>query len=261
MPKKTNLTIVSWNVNGIRACVKKGFLEYLHTDLPDILVLQEIKAMPENLDESVLQPSGYHSVWHSAQRKGYSGVGLLTKIKPLNVVCGLGVEAFDCEGRVIMADYGKFVVFGVYFPNGQMGPHRLAYKLDFYEAFFAMTDDLIAQGRHVIICGDYNTAHRAIDLANPKENEKNSGFLPEERAWMDRLESRGYVDTFRHFYPDTVQYSWWTPRFGARSRNIGWRIDYCLVNQAFLPSVSTAFIQTERLGSDHCPVGITISVD
>ncbi len=253
------MKLISWNVNGIRACVKKGFLEFLERENPDILFLQETKARVEDLEDHIVTPRGYYSVWHSAVRKGYSGVALLTKKKPINVVCGLGIPRFDDEGRVIMADYGDFVVFGVYFPNGQMSDERLSYKLDFYEHLFELTNQLISEGRHVIICGDYNIAHRAIDLANPKENEKYSGFLPIERAWMDSLETFGYVDTYRHFDPSPDKYTWWTYRVNARARNIGWRIDYFWVNAAFLPRVSSAFIQPDVAGSDHCPVGITLS--
>ncbi len=253
------MKLVSWNVNGIRACVKKGFLTYLEEEAPDIICLQETKALPEDLEDHVLNPRGYHTVWHSAQRKGYSGVALLSKKKPVFATGGFGVDRFDAEGRVVMGDYGDFVVLGVYFPNGQSGPERLQYKLDFYEAFFAYTNDLIKQGKNVIICGDYNTAHKEIDLARPKENEDTSGFLPIEREWMDRLESFGYVDTFRQFSDEPNKYSWWTYRAGARERNVGWRIDYFWVNQAFMPQVKSAFIQPHIMGSDHCPVGITLS--
>ncbi len=253
------MKLISWNVNGIRACVKKGFLTYLEEERPDIICLQETKALPEDLEDHVLNPMGYHTSWNSAKRKGYSGVALLSRKKPLNIVHGIGIDRFDDEGRVIMGDYGDFVVFGVYFPNGQQGEERLQYKLDFYDAFFEMTTQMIAEGRNVIICGDYNTAHREIDLANPKENENYSGFLPIERAWMDRIEQMGYVDTFRKFNQEPAQYSWWTYRVNARARNIGWRIDYFWVNEAFAPRVGSAFIQPHIMGSDHCPVGITLS--
>jgi len=254
------MKLISWNVNGIRACVKKGFLEYLKTESPDILCLQETKALPSDLEDHVLNPSGYYSAWHSAERKGYSGVSLITKKKPVNVVNGMGIPAFDAEGRVIMGDYEDFVLYGVYFPNGQSGDDRLNYKLDFYDAFFEMTNDQLKQGRNVIICGDYNIAHKEIDLANPKQNENYSGFLPVERAWLDRIETMGYVDTFRQFNQEPDHYSWWTYRANARARNIGWRIDYFWVNQAFLPKVSSAFIQPNISGSDHCPVGITLDL-
>ncbi|MGE4169819.1 MAG: exodeoxyribonuclease III [Candidatus Margulisiibacteriota bacterium] len=258
MPKE--LKLISWNVNGIRACAQKGFLDYLNTEDPDIICLQETKAMPTDLDDTLLNPSGYHGIWHSGERKGYSGVAILTKLKPIFVSEGFGNPKYDCEGRVAMAEYDNFVLFGIYFPNGQKDDTRLQYKLDFYQDFFDYAQDLRAQGKNIVICGDYNTAHKEIDLAHPKENANYSGFLPIERAWMDKLESLGYVDTFRQFNQEPNQYSWWTYRMAARQRNVGWRIDYFWVNQEFMPNVTSAFIQQEIKGSDHCPVGITIRV-
>ncbi len=255
------MKISSWNVNGIRACAKKGaFQDYLQQTEPDVLFLQETKAFEEVLPEEVRQPSGYHSVWHSAERPGYSGVALITKEKPNEVFEGMGNPKYDCEGRVVGADFGSFVVFGVYFPNGSMGEHRLNYKLDFYTDFFNMCQEYREAGKHVIVCGDYNTAHTEIDLARPKENVENSGFLPIERAWMDKLvDELGYIDTFRHFNPNkTDEYTWWTYRGAARKRNVGWRIDYTLVNKEFLPAIKEAFIQQDVMGSDHCPVGVVI---
>ena len=256
------MDIVSWNVNGIRACVKKGnFFEYLETYNPDILCVQEIKATVDQLEDHVLNPTGYHSAWFPAQRPGYSGVAIFSKHKPINVVEGFGVERFDAEGRVLSMEFDNFIVFSVYFPNGQMNEDRLAYKLDFYEKFFEYCNDLRDQGKHLIITGDYNTAHTEIDLANPKQNETVSGFLPIEREWLDTIiDEYNYVDTFREFNSEPEQYSWWTYRFGARSRNVGWRIDYCFVDKAFLPKVKNAYINQEVMGSDHCPVGVTISV-
>ncbi|MBT5855882.1 exodeoxyribonuclease III [bacterium] len=253
------MKIISWNVNGIRACHKKGFSEFLETEAPDVLCLQETKANVEDLDEHIVRPSGYHSAWFSASsKKGYSGVAIFTKDKPQNIVEGFGIEKYDREGRVLMADYGDFAVFSVYFPNGQMNEDRLIYKLDFYNDFFAHCNDLRDQGKHLIITGDYNTAHHPIDLARPKENESTSGFMPIEREWMDKLEQQGYVDTFREFNKDPEEYSWWSYRTRARERNVGWRIDYCFVDQAFLPQVTNAFILQGQHGSDHCPVGIEI---
>lgn len=253
------MKIISWNVNGIRACVRKGFLEYLTSESPDIICLQETKALPEDLEDHVLNPHGYHGIWHSAEKKGYSGVAILTKIKPKAVHLGMGIPKYDREGRVIIAEYDAFVLLGVYFPNGQMSEERLQYKLEFYEDLFKLCNEYKDQGRHIIICGDYNTAHTEIDLANPKENENYSGFLPIERAWMDKIIGLGYVDTFRAFNQDPGHYSWWTYRVNARQRNIGWRIDYFCVNEALMPSVTSAFIQPHIQGSDHCPVGIVLS--
>jgi len=254
------MKLISWNVNGIRACIKKGFFESVAQMDPDVLCLQETKALVSDLEDTVVNPTGYHAIWHSAQKKGYSGVSLWTKTKPKLVLEGYGDPKFDCEGRVVMAEYDNFAIFGVYFPNGQMNPERLQYKLDFYESFFKYVDEMKAQGKNVVICGDYNTAHTEIDLANPKENENTSGFLKIEREWLDRLVERGYVDTFRQFNSAPKHYSWWSYRTNARARNVGWRIDYFWVNDAFAKNVSSAFILPEVTGSDHCPVGITLAL-
>lgn len=255
------LSIASWNVNGIRACHNKGaLLSYLDTVGPDIVGLQEIKADEAVLPEELINPSGYYSIYHSAQKKGYSGVGILTKKKPKNVVYGFGNPMFDCEGRVVSAEFDTFTFFSVYFPNGQNGPDRLAYKLAFYEAFFKHCEDLRASGQRLIIAGDYNTAHKPIDLARPRENEETSGFLPIERAWLDRIVSMGYIDTYRTFHDGPDAYSWWSFRSGARQRNVGWRIDYVFVTQDLLPHVTEAHIHPSVLGSDHCPVSVGLAI-
>lgn len=252
------MKIVSWNVNGIRASYPKGYHDFLENESPDILCLQETKAHTDVIPDHIQYPNGYYPLWVSGEKKGYSGVAILSKHKPLNTFTGMGIERFDNEGRIACMEFDQYYVFSVYFPNGQKNDERLQYKLDFYEAFFDFTNELISSGKHVIICGDYNTAHNEIDLANPKANANYSGFLPVERAWMDRLIQMKYVDTFRHFDPSPEQYTWWTYRFGARKRNIGWRIDYVFVNEAFLPTVKQAFIRPDIHGSDHCPVGIEI---
>jgi exodeoxyribonuclease-3 len=253
------MKLISWNVNGIRAAVRKGTLQdYLERISPDIVCLQETKARPEDLPDEVLNPSGYYGIWHSALKKGYSGVAILTKKKPIRVQEGFGVDRFDIEGRVVMAEYDTFILFSVYFPNGQRDNERLQYKLDFYTDFFEYCQDLRKSGKPLIICGDYNIAHKEIDLARPKENQTMSGFLPVERAWMDKLVDHGYVDTFRLFNPHPNQYSWWNMQTRARDRNIGWRIDYFFVTEDFVPFVKDAFIHQEVFGSDHCPVGIEI---
>lgn len=253
------MKIISWNVNGIRACANKGFLSYLDQENPDILCLQETKAQPENLEEALINPAGYFSIWHSAQKRGYSGVSVFTRPKPHLVLEGFGQPRYDVEGRVIVAEYPQFVLLNVYFPNGQRDETRLQYKMDFYSDFFAYCAELRKEGKNLVICGDYNTAHCEIDLANPQQNANYSGFLPAERAWLDRLLADGYIDTFRHFQPAaTGQYTWWTYRFGARHRNIGWRIDYVLITPGLLPYLTSAFIQPAVSGSDHCPVGITL---
>lgn len=253
------MKIMSWNVNGIRACYNKGALfDFLNSEMPDIVGLQETKISEDQLTDELMNPLGYHTVWHSAEKKGYSGVAIFTRKKPISVTYGFGVDRFDSEGRVISADFGDFIFFSVYFPNGQSSDERLAYKLEFYQAFFDHCNAVIAQGRSVIIAGDYNTAHKEIDLARPKENQDYSGFLPIERDWMDRVVEMGYVDTFRHFETGPNHYSWWTFRAGARQRNIGWRIDYLFCDQKFLPNVKDAYILPKVMGSDHCPVGIDV---
>ncbi len=254
------MKLVSWNVNGIRACVNKGhFLEYLQSEEPDVIGIQEIKAMPDQLEERVLNPSGYYSIWHSAQKKGYSGVAIFTKQKPKMVLEGFGVDKFDNEGRAVIAEYDNFVFVNCYFPNGKRDEERLLYKLDFYKAIFDFCNDLRSRGKNIVIVGDYNTAHKEIDLARPKENEKVSGFLPIERQWLDKIiDEFGYVDTFRQFNKEPKQYTWWDQVTRARDRNVGWRIDYVFVNKEFMPKVKSAFIHQNIMGSDHCPVGITL---
>ena len=253
------MKLVSWNVNGIRACVRRGFLDYVQAESPDVLCIQETKSTVEQLPKAISDLKGYQSTWFSAKRPGYSGVAVLMKQQPVAITHGMGIDRFDQEGRVIQVDFEAFTLFSVYFPNGQASSDRLNYKLDFYEAFFDHCDRLRQLKKSLIICGDYNTAHQAIDLANPKANKNYSGFLPVERAWMDKIIARGYVDTFRRFDPSPGQYSWWTYRFGARKKNIGWRIDYCLVSSDIVPRLKDAFIQPSVMGSDHCPVGICLS--
>jgi exodeoxyribonuclease-3 len=252
--------LVSWNVNGIRAVIRKGALKaYLDHFEPDVVCLQETKARPEDLPDEVLNPSGYYGIWHSALRKGYSGVAILTRKKPIRVQEGFGIERFDVEGRAVMAEYDDFILFSVYFPNGQRDDERLQYKLDFYQAFFDYCEDLRKSGKPVVICGDYNTAHKPIDLSRPKENEGESGFLPIERAWMDRLVEMGYVDTFRLFNTKPEEYTWWSMQTRARERNVGWRIDYFFATSDFIPRLKNAFIHQDAYGSDHCPVGIELN--
>ncbi len=252
------MKIISWNVNGLRAVLKKNFLEYLKTENPDIIGIQETKLQEEQIPQEIQKLDGYHKFWSCAERKGYSGVALFSKIKPVNVSYSIGEDRFDLEGRTIIAEYEKFTLINCYFPNGQMNDERLKFKLDFYDKMFEKMEELRNSGKNLIVCGDYNTAHNPIDLANPKQNEKYSGFLPIERAWLDKLVEKNWIDTFRHFDDRPEQYSWWSYRFGARGRNIGWRIDYFYVNKEFLSNIKKAFIQHEILGSDHCPVGIEI---
>lgn len=254
-----NKKLISWNVNGIRAVYKKGFMEWFNKESPDILCLQETKATEEQIPDEIKNAPGYHGYYSSAVKKGYSGVALLSRPEPEKIERGFGIEKFDSEGRVLAAHYSDFVLFSIYFPNGKASPERLEYKMEFYGAFLDFADSLRKKGKNIIVCGDVNTAHREIDLARPKENEKTSGFLPEERAWIDTFLSHGYLDTFRMFNGEGENYSWWDYKSGARERNVGWRIDYFFINKEFRSRVKNAFILTHVTGSDHCPVGIEIA--
>lgn len=260
---KQKIKLISWNVNGLRAAVKKEFLKSVAALDADVLALQETKLQEDQLTDEMRRISGYESHFaFSTRKKGYSGVAAYTRLAPKAVKLGLGIERFDTEGRIIELDLGDFVFFNIYFPNGQMSEDRLQYKLDFYENFFAYAQKLRKSGRSLVICGDYNTAHNEIDLKNPKANEKRSGFLRIERDWLDRLVADGYVDTFRTLYPERVKYSWWTYRFKARERNAGWRIDYFFVTQDVMDQgwVKDAIIDNDIFGSDHCPVGLILEI-
>jgi len=256
------MRIISWNVNGIRAVEKRGFFDWMKNDNPDILCLNETKAEPGQLSGAFLNPadSTYHSFWASAQKKGYSGVAIYTKIKPDDVRY-MNKQEFDDEGRVLAADYKDFTLIAAYFPNSQDERKRLPYKLAFNDAILKLCKSLEKKGRHFLLCGDYNVAHTPIDLARPKQNENNAGYLPEERAWMDSFLNAGYVDTFRHFHPDEKgHYTWWSYMGQARAKNIGWRIDYHCVNKSFLPKVKSSIIRPDVPGSDHCPIEIEIDI-
>jgi exodeoxyribonuclease-3 len=253
--------LLSWNVNGIRAVKGKGFLDWLEKESPDILCLQETKAQPDQLDADLKEPAGYHAFWNYPERKGYSGVALYTREEPQNIRYDFGGGNVDIEGRVIIAWYEAFTLMNIYFPNGGSGNMRVPYKLDFYNVFLKYADSLVKAGQKLIVCGDVNTAHKEIDLARPKENIKKTGFLPEERAWMDEFVAHGYVDTFRQFNQEPDQYTWWDLKSGARARNVGWRIDYFFVSENLRPAVTSAFIMPDVMGSDHCPIGIVIKTD
>ena len=252
------MRIFSWNVNGLRAVVKKGFFDWLDSEAPDAVCLQEIKARAEDLTESIRNPEGYYATWNPAQRKRYSGVAVFTKKKPKLVHFGIGIERFDVEGRVIRIEFKDCDLLNVYFANGTSGSERLEYKMAFYDAFLDHCEQLRAEGKELVISGDVNTAHKAVDLKNPKANAKNSGFLPEERAWVDKFISHGYVDSFRAFHPEPDQYTWWSYRFNVRAKNIGWRIDYFFVTENLAEKVKDSFIQPSVMGSDHCPIGLDI---
>lgn len=255
------MRLLSWNVNGLRAVAKKDGWEDFINASTDIFCLQETKAHSEQLPENVREIPGYESYFSSSKvKKGYSGVALYTKIKPERVEYGIGIEKFDIEGRIISAFFKDFVILSVYFPNGGMGPDRLAYKLDFYDAFLEHIEKLRSSGTSIIFCGDINTAHEEMDLARPKENEKNTGFLPEERAWLDEVIAHGYLDTFRHINPEKRDaYSYWDMKTMARDRNVGWRIDYFFISSELEGRLKKAFILPNIFGSDHCPIGIELT--
>jgi exodeoxyribonuclease-3 len=256
----TRLRLLSWNVNGLRAAHKKGFLTWFRAERPDVLCLQETKAAPTQLPAELREVEGYRVYFTEAERKGYSGVATYTRVEPAAVAHGFGVKEFDREGRTQVLDFGAFLLFNVYFPNGKMSAARLRYKMAFYDAFLARVQALTAAGRHVVVCGDVNTAHQEIDLARPRENSKVSGFLPEERAWLDEFVAAGFVDTFRMFHAEPAQYTWWDYKTRARERNVGWRIDYFFVSANFKNAVKAAFILPQVRGSDHCPVGVDVEV-
>ncbi len=222
------MRIYSWNVNGLRAVAKKNFLEWIGEENPDILCIQETKLQENQLEDNIKNIDGYYSYFSFAHKKGYSGVATYTKEEPISVKHGIGIERFDSEGRILITEFKEFILLNIYFPNGQRDEERLQYKLDFYKALFNYCDELVEEGKKLVICGDYNTAHNEIDLKNPKANEKASGFLRIERDWLDKIIERGYIDTFRNMNPDKIKYSWWSYRFKARERNAGWRIDYHL---------------------------------
>ena len=253
------MKIISWNVNGIRAIVKKNFFSDLDLLNPDILCLQETKAQDSQVEETLMPLNGYLLYSNSAEKPGYSGTAILTKMQPLNVTRGINIREHDTEGRVLCMEMESFFLVNVYVPNSGSELKRLGYRQDWDLAFFSYLKSL-EKLKPVIVCGDLNVAHRAVDLARPKENyNKAAGYMQEEIDGMDRLTGNGLADTFRRLYPDaTNRYSWWSYRAGARSKNIGWRIDYFLVSESFLPSVKNAFIMEEIEGSDHCPVGIEL---
>lgn len=254
------MKIISWNVNGIRAAQKKGFLSWLAKESPDIACVQETKAHPDQLDIELLHPPGYHVSWNSAEKKGYSGVATFSKRKPAVIETKMGMPHFDAEGRLLLTEFPEFTLLNIYFPNGGRGPERVAYKLNFYGEVLKRVQKLKAEGKKVIISGDYNTAHKEIDLARPKENETTSGFLPEERAWLDEWIAAGQVDIFRKFNQEPHHYTWWDMKTFARKRNIGWRIDYHFVTQDLVSQVKNAAIHMDVEGSDHCPISLELKI-
>ena len=252
------MKLISWNVNGIRAAYKKGILNWFSIEQPDILCIQETKAMKEQLPDDLINVNGYNSFFSSAEKKGYSGTATYTKLNPVKVLNGIGIKKFDSEGRFLVTELYEFILFNIYFPNGKARQERLQYKMDFYEAFLKHLKKILKQGKKIVICGDVNTAHKEIDLARPKPNEKVSGFLPEERAWIDKLLEVGFVDTLRVYNQKPEQYTWWDMMTRARDRNVGWRIDYFFISDNLKDNLKNAFILPEVMGSDHCPVGIEL---
>ncbi|MDL2270066.1 exodeoxyribonuclease III [Desulfosarcina sp. OttesenSCG-928-A07] len=263
MTAKQHIKLVSWNINGYRAVLKKDFSASMDKLDADIIGLQETKIQEDQLTDAMKTRDGYTAAFSfSIEKKGYSGVAAYSRLMPKSVKSGIGISRFDDEGRIIEMEFDAFTFFNVYFPNGQMGEDRLQYKLDFYEAFFNHTENLRKQGKSIVITGDFNTAHNEIDLKNPGPNSTRSGFLPVERKWLDRIVEMGYVDTFRHLYPDAVKYSWWSYRFNARQNNAGWRIDYFFVSADMVEKgwIKDAFIDNTIFGSDHCPVGLILEI-
>jgi exodeoxyribonuclease-3 len=251
--------ITTWNVNGYRAAHQKGLREKIEAIQPDVLCLQEVKANPAQLPEELHTLPGYTSLWNPASKPGYSGVATFLRTPSLEFQFGMGMDQFDQEGRLIMTRHRDFLLFNIYFPNGQRGQERIEYKLAFYSALLEWCDRLHNAGEKIILTGDFNTAHREIDLAHPRQNATTSGFLPEERVWIDKYLEHQFYDAYRQLYPDKIEYTWWTYISNARSRNVGWRIDYFLVSQDLMPSVKEVVIHNDITGSDHCPVSIDLA--
>lgn len=249
------MKISTWNVNGLRALINKGAWTWFDEFNPDVICLQEIKARPDQLTQSQLTPlADYQQCWNPAERPGYSGVLTLTNSLDQTSIKGIGIDRFDTEGRTIQTSFQDFILYNIYFPNGGRDLSRVPYKLDFYAALLEICDQLHQDGKNIMICGDFNTAHQEIDLKNPRSNQQTTGFLPEERAWITRFLEHGFVDAYRSLYPDRIQYTWWTAITNARSRNVGWRLDYFLVSAPLMDRVSDVIIHDDIRGSDHCPV-------
>jgi len=261
--QKKEIKLISWNVNGLRAVLKKDFFASVKTMDPDILMLQETKLQEDQRTREMMDFPPFESFWaYSTVKKGYSGTMAYSRLKPQKVIIDFKNPRFDGEGRVIQMDFEAFTLFNIYFPNGQMSEERLQYKLDFYDWFLAYAQKLRDQGKSIVVTGDFNTAHNDIDLKNPKPNSKRSGFLRIERDILDRMLEMGYVDTFRHFHPETIKYSWWSYRFNARKNNAGWRIDYFFVTRDLMDKgmIKQALIHNDIFGSDHCPIELVIEI-
>lgn len=255
-----NWKLISWNVNGIRAAEKKGFLDWLAACEADIVAVQETKSHPDQLSPALLNPPGYQAAWNSAEKKGYSGTGTYSRHTPLKVITGLDEPHFDTEGRTLIHEFEPFVLFNIYFPNGGRGPEFVTHKLAFYRRFLEVAQSYMKAGRPVVVTGDFNTAYAEIDLARPKENVNHSGFMPEERVGLGEFFEIGLIDTFRALHPDMVKYSYWDMVSRARERNVGWRIDYFMVSPDLKDRLVSADIHDEVLGSDHCPVSLVLDL-
>ena len=252
------MKIITWNVNGIRALLTKNALDWAWAQSPDVLCLQEVKARPEQLTPPHREALKLPFIWNAAERPGYSGVATFYKDQLLGTFLGISHPKFDCEGRVVQTLLPGFRLMNIYFPSGQRGGDRVDYKLEFYARLLDLCNELHQKGENIVLTGEFNTAHMPIDLKYPKANRKTSGFLPEEREWVQKFLDSGFVDAFRHLYPERVQYTWWTYRLSARERNIGWRLDYFLVSRALLPRVRDVIVHETVPGSDHCPVELLL---
>jgi len=255
---ETFMKITTFNVNGLRAILNKGILNWLENDRPDVLCLQEIKSHPEQISEDVRNLGYPYAIWNPAAKLGYSGVVTYLSEFTADSNIGLGNPRFDGEGRVIWTQHDKFRLYNIYFPNGQRSHERVEYKLEFYAQLLEQCDELHEAGENIILTGDFNTAHAEIDLAHPKENSNTSGFLPEERVWIDYYLDHGFVDVYRYLFPDRIQYTWWSYVTRARERNIGWRFDYYLVSRKLMDDISDVIIHEDVMGSDHCPVTLVL---
>ena len=255
------MKIITYNVNGIRAALKKGWLEWLKTAAPDVICIQEIKATPDQVPELVyLEQMGYEHYWYPAQKKGYSGTAIFTRRTPKQVVYGCGHEEYDFEGRMMRVDFEELSVMSVYFPSGTTGDIRQTFKYRFLDDFQSYSDKLIQEQPKLVVCGDFNICHRAIDIHNPKTNANTSGFLPQEREWMEQFTQSGFIDSFRHLNPEPHQYTWWSYRAGSRGKNLGWRIDYNMVSKALESQIVRSSIMAEAVHSDHCPTVVELAL-
>jgi exodeoxyribonuclease-3 len=251
--------IISYNVNGIRAAMNKGFIDWLVSENPDIIGLQEVKAELSQINPTIFEDLGYEIYWYPAAKKGYSGVAILTKIKPKSIKYGMGLSKYDNEGRMLQANFDDFSFISAYFPSGTTGDIRQGFKYEFLDDVSGYMQDLRKENQKIILSGDYNICHKAIDIHNPVSNKKSSGFLPEERAWMDKFTESGFIDSFRYFNPDPHQYTWWSYRAGSRSKNLGWRIDYHMVTNELQDKLKSSVILPNAIHSDHCPIALELT--